>query len=376
MEKVIHRGLERSREQALLMAQALRDTEGLLPRSADASGALITSGPEWWCSGFFPGVLWYLYEDTGDSLLKEEAIRFTSRVESVKNTTTTHDLGFMLFCSFGNGYRLSGQESYKEVLLTGARSLSTRYNDSLGLIKSWDFDKSKWQYPVIVDNMMNLELLTWASKISGEKRFRDIAKTHADRTLQHHFRPDFSSYHVVSYDTLTYQPHRKQTHQGLSDDSAWARGQAWGLYGYVMMYRETGEQRYLVQANGIAEFIMKHPNLPSDKIPYWDFNAPASPETPRDASSAAIMASALIELSGYNPGEFGNQCMAFAESQLRSLSSPAYLAEPGTNGNFILKHGTGNFPGGSEIDVPLTYGDYYYVEALMRWKKMKALEQK
>ncbi len=368
LEAVIERGLETATRQALLMAQSLENAPGLLPKSID-KGKLETSDYSWWCSGFFPGELWYLYENNPTDSLKKYAQMYTARVEEAQHITYSHDLGFMLYCSFGNGLRLTANPAYRDVLLTGARSLATRYNPKVGLIRSWDFNKDKWQYPVIIDNMMNLEFFTWATRQTGDERFREMALSHADKTLAHHFRPDYSCYHVVSYDTLTAQPHLKQTHQGAADSSAWARGQAWALYGYTMMYRETGVAAYLDQARHVARYLMEHPRMPADKIPYWDFDAPDIPDAPRDASAAAVMASALIELSQMNAGDFGQQCLAFAQAQIRSLSSPDYLAKVGDNCHFALMHSTGNFPGNGEVDVPLSYADYYYVEALLRLKK-------
>jgi hypothetical protein len=368
MSAVIERGLQTATQQAVLMARELENQEGKLPKTIRPDGTLETSDYAWWCSGFFPGELWYLYENNPTPELKKYAELFTNRVEPARYLTNTHDLGFMLFCSFGNGLRITQDPHYKDVLITGAHSLATRYNPIVCAIKSWDSNKNVWQYPVIIDNMMNLELFTWATKETGNEMFREIADSHAVKTIGNHFRPDYSSYHVVSYDTITGIAHIKQTHQGFSDESAWARGQAWGLYGYTMMARETGNNEYLEQARNIAGFLMNHPNLPADKIPYWDFDAPAG--APRDASAAAVMASALIELSQLDKGVFGKQCLALAEQQIRSLSTPEYLAEPGTNLCFTLMHSTGHLPGNSEVDVPLSYADYYYVEALLRLKKL------
>lgn len=373
MSEVISLGLDRAKEQSILMAEALKDKPGRLPKSTDKEGKLSTSDSRWWCSGFFPGVLWYVYEGTNEPELKEWARMYTARIEREKYTTNNHDVGFMLYCSFGNGLRLGGYDAYKEVLLTGTESLSTRYKDNVGAIRSWDWNQKVWQYPVIIDNMMNLELMMWAAKESGNKRFAEMAKSHADKTMKNHFRNDYSCYHVVSYDTITGKPHKKQTWQGYADESAWARGQAWALYGYTMMYRETGEKRYLNHAKKVAEYIMNHPNLPEDKIPYWDFNAPQIPNEERDASAGALIASALIELSQYTKGDFSKKCLDVAETQVRALTSDAYLAEEGTNANFILKHSVGAKPLKSEVDVPLTYADYYYVESLIRYKKL--LEQ-
>lgn len=371
MQSTLQKGLMRSAAQAELLAKALEADEDSLPRSFE-HGRLIKSDAHWWCSGFFPGTLWYLYEVTNDSKWKDYAERYTQRVSTQQYTTDNHDIGFILMCSFGNAYRLTNDSVCAAVLLNGARSLATRFNPAVGLIRSWDTKTDKWQYPVIIDNMMNLELLEWASHHSDSSRFADIADSHARLTMRNHFRPDFSSYHVVSYDPNTGAVEKKNTHQGYAHESAWARGQAWGLYGFTMMARETGSLVYLDHAKKIARYIMSHPNMPEDKIPYWDFNAPDIPQAKRDASAAAVMASAFIELStltGDDP-DFSAQCLSVAEKQLRTLTSDAYLAEEGSNGGFILKHSVGNFPKGTEVDVPLTYADYYYVEALVRYKKL------
>ncbi|MFR8836487.1 glycoside hydrolase family 88 protein [Bacteroides nordii] len=372
MDAVIGKGLSVSVEQSKLMAKSIWEQKTLLPRTLDKEGKLITSDSKWWTSGFFPGVLWYLYEATGDTLLKEYACDYTSRVEKEKYNKGNHDVGFMLYCSFGNGYRLTGNEKYKQVLLKGAESLSTRYKDHIGVIRSWDFNRAVWQYPVIIDNMMNLELLEWASKNSDNSRFASIARSHADVTLKNHFRADYSCWHVVSYDTITGQPEKKHTRQGYSHESSWSRGEAWALYGYVMMYRETQQKHYLVHAKKVANYILTHPRMPEDGIPYWDYDAPDIPDTYRDASAGAIMASAFIELSTMIQGELSRKCLMMAETQLKTLTSPEYLAEPGTNGNFILKHSVGSLMEHSEVDVPLTYADYYYVEALLRYQKVKS----
>lgn len=333
------------------------------PRSVKA-GALHSVPSQDWTSGFYPGILWYMFEYTKDKKWEQAARTWTASMEKEKFNTRTHDLGFMLYCPYGNGLRLTNDQKYKEVLLQGARSLSKRYNAKAGVIKSWDH--GKWQFPVIIDNMMNLELLFWATKVSGDSSFYKIAVAHANTTLKNHFRADNSSYHVVDYDTLTGKVLSRVTHQGAADESAWARGQAWGMYGYTVTYRETKDKRFLDQAVKIADFFLSHPNLPKDKIPYWDFNAPKIPNEERDASAAAILASGLLELSDYVKD--GKKYNSAAEQILASLSSDAYLAKPGTNYDFILMHCTGHKPAKSEIDVPLIYGDYYYIEALLRYR--------
>lgn len=368
LKSVVNQALVFSEKQSLLMAEQYADRDSILPRSY-VDGKNVTSDSRWWCSGFFPGTLWYCYENSKNPKVLEFAKKYTDRVEREKYTTDNHDVGFMLYCSFGNGYRLTGDAHYKEVLLIGAKSLSTRYNPKVGLIRSWDHNKKVWQYPVIIDNMMNLELLLWASANSGDSKFKEIALSHANKTMKYHFRPDYSSYHLVSYDTISGIPHHKQTCQGFSDQSAWSRGQAWGLYGYTYLYRLTKDERYLNQAKNIANFIINHPRMPKDYIPYWDFDSPDIPNTKRDASAACLIASALTELSDFVEPQLSKKYMKVVETQIKTLASPEYTAKLGENGCFILKHSVGAFPMNSEVDVPLTYADYYYVEALTRLKR-------
>lgn len=324
------------------------------------------SSSGWWCSGFYPGALLYLYQQTHDTSLYNEAVRKLQFLQKEQHNTGTHDLGFMMYCSFGNANMMKPSQQYVDVLMNSARSLSTRYNPTVGCIKSWDH--KVWKFPVIIDNMMNLELLFWATRQSGDSSFYKIAVSHANTTLKNHFRPDYSSYHMVNYDPQTGAVIFKKTVQGYADSSAWARGQAWGLYGYTVMYRETKNKTYLHQAEQIADFILNHPNYPSDGIPYWDFNAPDLPHALRDASAASIMASAWLELYKYTDKQHARKYVAAAEKVLRTLSSDTYKAPKGENGGFILKHGVGHMPNKSEVDVPLTYGDYYFVEAMVRYK--------
>ncbi len=370
MAQVIERGLSRAKTQALLMAEALKDQKDALPRSFE-KGKLQTIRYDHWVSGFFPGVLWMLYENAGDQQLRQYAELYTDRVEPAKKVTNTHDLGFMLYCSFGQGYRLTGNKHYLDVINEGTQSLLTRWNEKLGVIKSWE-SGPKWQYPVIIDNMMNLEMLCFMTREFSDRKYERIAEKHAQTTMKNHFREDYSTYHVVSYDTIIGKPHAKNTAQGYADGSSWSRGQAWGLYGYTMMYRETLNPIYLEQARNIGKFLMNHPRLPQDKVPYWDYDAPDIPNAKRDASAAAVMASALIELSQLDPSEMAPKWLELAKQQLRTLSSPEYLAKEGEQGGFIIKHGVGHHQAGAEVDAPLTYGDYYYVEALMRMKKLMA----
>lgn len=366
MQKLIDDNIRSAAKQYIYMRTLLPDDK--LPRSYDSvKNQLITSGSEWWCSGFYPGTLWYLYEYTKDKTLMIEALRSTSLLEKEKNNTGTHDLGFMMGCSYGNANRIAPKTEYKDILLASARSLSTRFNPKVGCIRSWNSKAS--DFIVIIDNMMNLELLFWATKVSGDSSFYKIAVTHANTTLKNHFRSDNSSYHVLNYDEQTGAVKEKKTAQGAANESAWARGQAWGMYGYTVAYRETKDPVYLEQAKKIADFILTNANLPADGIPYWDYNDPGIPNTLRDASAAAIMASALLELNKYVPPSLGNNYISLAKKILKTLSASTYRATQGTNGGFILKHGVGHLPAKSEVNVPLTYGDYYFIEALMRYKK-------
>jgi rhamnogalacturonyl hydrolase YesR len=347
------------------MMTALPD--GVLPRTTNnKDGSLVTAKSDWWTAGFYPGTNWYLYEYTKDPVFKEEALKRMELVKKEQYNTHTHDLGFMMYCSFGNALRITKDTAYQSILLTSAHSLSTRFNPTVGCIKSWDH--GTWKFPVIIDNMMNLELLNWASKVTGDPSFAKIARTHANTTMKEHFRPDYSSYHVIDYDPATGKVRERKTAQGAEDSSAWARGQAWGLYGYTMMYRDTKDKKYLAEAKHIVDFMLNNPTLPADFVPYWDFDAPGIPNVPRDASAAAVTASALLELSGYAGNNDGKRYWAAAEKILNSLCSDAYLAKEGTNNHFILMHSVGSIPHNSEVDVPLTYADYYFVEALLRYK--------
>lgn len=340
------------------------------PQSTNPDGTPRDMPTSWWCSGFFGGSLWYLYQYSKEPRWQAAADKWSLALAPEQTNTNTHDLGFMLYCSLGNGYRLTKNPAYRPLLFTGAQSLATRFHPEYGVIKSWN-EHQGYNYPVIIDNMMNLEFLFWAARESGDKRLYNICLSHADSTLKNHFRSDFSSYHVVCYGPGG-KVLRRKTHQGYADGSAWARGQTWGLYGYTVMYRETKNPKYLAQARHIADFYLKHPRLPADKIPYWDFDAPGIPNEERDASAGAVAASALLELCTYS-GKAGKPYYQAAVQMLESLVSPAYRAKLGENNNFLLKHSVGSKPHKSEVDVPLVYADYYYLEALLRYDALRRL---
>jgi unsaturated chondroitin disaccharide hydrolase len=332
-------------------------------------GQVETSDTKWWCSGFFPGSLLYIYEYTRDEEIKKEAERRLKILEKEKHYKGNHDLGFMMYCSFGNAYRLWNKQEDKLTIDTAAMSLATRYRPGIKLIQSWN-SGGRYKCPVIIDNMMNLELLCWVSDNGGDPKFKEIAINHANTTMLSHYRQDFSSWHILDYNLETNQLVQKVTHQGYSDESAWARGQAWGFYGYIVMYRFTRNKKYLELAKNIAGFLMNHPNKPKDGIPYWDYNAPDIPNTLRDASAGAIMASAYLELSEYVGKKESKKYVSEAESLIRSLASENYRAKYGENGGFLLMHSVGHFTANSEVDTPLTYADYYFLEAMHRYKKL------
>jgi len=349
----------------------------LMPRNiADTASVwhLRKTTKEEWCAGFWPGVLWYDYEHTGDPTIREEAEKFTASLEFLSRTPAyDHDLGFLIFCSYGNGYRLTGNPAYKQVILDTADTLATLFNPAVGALLSWPRHvKDYGGHNVIMDNMMNLEMLFWAAKNGGGRHLYDMAVAHADKTMEHHFRPDFTSYHVAVYDTLTGGRINALTHQGYADESLWARGQAWAIYGFTVVYRETKDEKYLDFVQRVADAYLAR--LPEDGIPYWDFDDPRIPDAPRDASAACVVASALAELHAYAPTEKGAHYKEAALKMLQSLGSDAYRA--GEAKPSFLLHSTGNLPAGSEIDASIIYADYYYIEALLRWGKVEGLKSK
>lgn len=367
------------------------------PRTINADGEVKGTDIWDWTQGFFPGALWYIYEFNKNPEWKTAAEKWTTALEEAKFLTQHHDVGFVMYCSYGNAIRLEKDTAklndYKKILIQSAESALTRFDPKVGLIKSWNdkmsWDgKTLWKYPVIIDNMMNLEMLCYVSKITGDPKYKNVAISHALNTMKNHFRSDFSTYHVVDYDVETGKVLHQQTNQGYADNSTWARGQGWAIYGFTMMYRETGDESFLNAAKKAADFYINNPRLPKDKVPYWDFNVGQDgykPDwnyeknkltyIPRDASAASLVASALLELSTFTGNE-GEKYFKNAEEILSSLSSDEYLAKPGTNGNFILKHSVGSFPHQTEIDVPLIYADYYFLEALLRYQNLKNKNEK
>lgn len=359
-----------TRQYSLMLQQIGREGKVRIPKTIDKLGRMVYIPIDDWCSGFFPGSLCYLYQLTNDKSWLLQSRRFTEALDSIQYLTWHHDVGFMIGSSYLNIYRLNPNKAYKKAIIQTAKSLCTRFRKKAGVIQSWNVDrgwqsKRGWTCPVIIDNMMNLELLFEATRLSGDSTYWKVAVSHANKTLENQFRKDGSCYHVVDYDPNNGAVLHRQTAQGYADNSAWARGQAWAVYGYTVCYRYTHDRKYLDQAVKTLNFVMQNPNLPDDLIPYWDFDAPNIPNEPRDASSAACIASALYEMNNYLPD---NGYTSLADRIIRSLSSPEYRAPLGKNGCFLLMHSVGSIPHNNEIDVPLNYADYYFLEALTRRK--------
>ncbi len=359
---VYHKKLDQLSQKAVQYLDVMEVDSTAIPRALSPDGLLHKTTSRDWTSGFYAGQLWMLYQHSEDAALMEAAKKWTAFNAKEQWDTHTHDLGFKIYCSFGHGYQQTGADAYKEVIVSASRTLIKRFDPKVGCIRSWDFNSDVWYFPVIIDNLMNLEMLFAASRLTGDSSFYDIAISHAQTTLDNHIRPDHSAYHVVDFDPETGQQRLKDTHQGAATESSWARGQAWNLYGFAMVYRETKATQFLEQARGVANFIFEHPNMPENYIPYWDFEAPHIPNEPRDVSAAAINACGLLILAEIDP-EHASQYLEWADATLASLAQKQYQSETPP---FLLQHSVGSIPGDFEVDVPIIYADYYYVEALQR----------
>ena len=369
-QRIVRKSFARAERQTALLDSLLTSPD-LFPASWNTDGTIKTNSARGWISGFFPANIWFLYEYPRDPKWLDMARRRTAPLDTLRRYTKTHDLGFMVGCPCAAAYRLTGEEAYRQLLIDASDALLTRFSPAVGLIRSWDNKNGDPNpYRVIIDNMMNLEMLFTVSKLTGDKHYYDIAVCHADNTLKNHFRPDNSCFHIVCYDAETGRVTGQRGGQGYSAASAWSRGQSWALYGFTMCYRETGDPRYLDRAVKCAEYFINHPRLPEDLVPYWDYDAPGIPDEPRDASAAAITASALLELAKYAPGK-EKSYYGTARKILTSLASDRYLIPAGKKCGFLIDHSVGSKPSGSQVDVPIIYGDYYFLEALLRLKNYK-----
>lgn len=359
--------MEEFTQKALAYLSDMPQDSATIPRSAFKDGSLNGTVSRSWTSGFYPGELWMLYGYSGDEQFKEAATTWTHFLDKEKFDTHTHDLGFKLNCSYGQAYKHTKNEAYKDVVLQASETLIKRYNPTVGCIRSWDFNKEVWQFPVIIDNMMNLEMLFEATRLSGDSTFYMVAYQHALTTLKNHIRPDNSSYHVIDYDTLSGRVRNRHTHQGQSHESAWARGQAWSLYGFAMAYRETKDVRFLNHAKAVANFMYKHPNMPIHGVPYWDFDAHNIPNELLDASAAAVAASGLLILCEVD-SNCKKEMLPWADTSLKTLCGKEFRTDISP---FLLGHSVGSIPGDFEVDVPIIYADYYFIEALTRRLKLE-----
>ena len=392
--------------QVMKALEAIHETDGdydftMMPRNI-LEGETVWSrrkaSEQEWCSGFWPGVLWMTYESEKGKVNSEEfaaAIPLDSLRKVAEGYTASlnflethpvydHDLGFLVINSFLKGYEATGNEEYKRIALACADTLATLFNSKVGTILSWPRHvKDYGGHNTIMDNMMNLELLFWASlemekmgnreneklKVKSKKLY-DIATKHAETTMKHHFREDGSCYHVAVYDTLSGNFIKGMTHQGYADSSMWARGQSWAIYGYTMVYRFTKEKRFLDHAQKVTDIYLKRlKETSNDWVPIWDMDDPRGQQAPKDASAACVVASALLELQQYVDGEKSKTYREAAEKMLADLSSEHYQSRD-KNVAFLL-HSTGHHPAGSEIDASIVYADYYYIEAILRSKKLQ-----
>ena len=369
----VDKNIEYCLEQALRTLDEIGDTT-MIPRNILKGERCWNLRPviiSEWTAGFWPGILWYAYELSNDEKIKKSAIHYTELLQQFTTLPAyDHDLGFQIYCSYGNAYRLTGKEEYKQIILNAADTLATLFNPKVGTILSWprEVEPNNWPHNTIMDNIINLEMLYWAAKNGGGSRLYDIATKHAETTMKYHFREDGGNYHVTVYDTITGDFIKGVTHQGYADNTLWARGQAWAIYGYTLVYRETKDVKFLRFAEKITDLYLDR--LPEGEyVPYWDFDAPNIPDEPKDASAAAIVASSLLELYTLEDNrEKAETYKDAAIKMLEKLSSDKYQSRE-ANPGFLL-HSVGHWPAKSEVDASINYADYYYIEALVRLKSL------
>jgi unsaturated chondroitin disaccharide hydrolase len=315
-----------------------------------------------WVGGHWVGLLWLAYAHTGDTALESAARQWAARLAPRQDDATTHDLGFLFLLSHVLGAQITGDASLKAPALTAAQTLARRFNPKGNFIQAWGpLDApDELRGRTIIDTMMNLALLFWASQETGDPQYAQVATAHARTSLARHVRPDFSTAHVADFDPETGDFLKQDTHQGLSATSCWSRGQSWAVYGFGDCYRATGDVAFLKAARRLADYALRR--LPPDGVLYWDYDSPFIPDDVHDSSAAAILASGLLKLAAIEPDvalaeRWRSAALSILESLWRNYSSRR-TAEP-----FILLHGTRAKPHGL-LDHGLIYGDYYFVEAL------------
>ncbi|MCK4733831.1 MAG: glycoside hydrolase family 88 protein [Methanophagales archaeon] len=316
------------------------------------NGKWTTTEDGYWTGGFWVGMLLLVYKITGDERYKAEAYNWAKRLENRKNDKT-FDLSFLFYPSFVLGYDITGDRYFRKVALEAAETLSTLFHEKASFVYNKIDEKIG---RTIIDAMPDLQLLWWAYEETGGERFYEVARTHSMRTVDEFIRDDYSTVHVIDFDLETGELQRKITVQGYSDDSCWSRGQAWAIYGFTLAYKHTRDELFLRTAEKLAEYFIK--NLPEDYVPYWDFNDPK--KELRDSSAAAIASSGLLDLSALS-GKKG-----FRDVAINILSSLCdnYLCEEEKDG--ILKHGCFHKPEEKGADESLIWGDYYFIEAIMK----------
>ncbi|MNO24731.1 Unsaturated glucuronyl hydrolase [compost metagenome] len=342
------------------------------PHVAGSDGIYDDTRLDWWTSGFWPGILWLMHDMTGEQSLKDAAWSWDERLFKLfqEENAFDHDVGFHYLPTAVFKYKLTGDKEALRRGLFAANYLAGRFNPRGGYIRAWNGgDKAGWS---IIDTMMNVSLLFWASEESGDPRFAHIARAHADRVMREFVRADGSTHHIVAFDPETGERIEALGGQGAGPDSAWSRGNAWALYGLANTYRYTGDSAYLSAAQRVANFFIA--GLPEDGVPPWDFRASQveeGEEVPRDTSAGAIAASGLLELAGLLDEPIGRPYWAAAERILGSLAAK-YATWDDPQHEAILLQGTGHKPANQNVNVSLIYGDYFFVEAFAKlrgWKR-------
>ena len=347
--------------EARLAATAAAYQPGEFPSITDRTGTWQTLTAKAWTSGFFPGSLWLAYRRTGRPAFKTEARAWTHALAGQARDTSTHDIGFQIMSSFGNGYGITHDKAYKQTILRAASSLATRYDPTVGAIRSWGARGNTQHFKVIIDNLMNLQLLFWASAHGGRRAWKQIATRHALTTATHFVRADGSVIHLVDFDPTTGAVLGTANPQGYTTDSTWSRGQAWAVFGFATAYAATGNTRLLSAARRTADYFLTE--LPAACVPYWDFDAPDIPDAPTDTSAAAIAAAGLLHLARLDPDADRRKRYAMGASRILSSLATHYVADQGQ----ATLTGSVATLGVAPPDIGTAYGDYYLFQAVQAW---------